>query len=55
MAKKQSFGEKVLRRRHKRKVMAKLVISERKPNGQFRFREKVVPLDQVETELKAVT
>ena len=33
MAKKQSFGDKVLKRRQERKVMAKLVIAERSRTG----------------------
>ncbi len=55
MAKKQSFGDKVLKRRQERKVMAKLIIAEKKPNGSFRFREKMVPQEDVRAELKAVT
>ncbi|MCY4673331.1 MAG: hypothetical protein OXD43_06150 [Bacteroidetes bacterium] len=55
MAKKQSFGDKVLKRRQKREVMAKLIIAEKKPNGSFRFREKMVPQQNVQAELKAAT
>ncbi len=33
--------------------MAKIVVSEKKPNGQYRFRQKIVPLDDVKEELKA--
>ena len=55
MAKKQSFEDKLLKRRQARKVMAKLVMAEKKPNGSFRFREKVVPLADVQSELKAAS
>ena len=53
MAKRQSFGDKVRKRKEERKVMAKLILSEKKANGQYRFRVKMVPLDDVEGELKA--
>ena len=55
MAKKQSFGDKVRKRQQKRKVMAKLVVAEKKPNGHFRFREKMVPLADVQNELEAAS
>ncbi len=55
MAKKQSFGDKVRKRRQKHQVMAKLIIAEKKPNGSFRFREKMVPQQNVQAELKAAT
>jgi len=55
MAKKQSFGDKVRKRRQERQVMAKLIIAEKKPNGSFRFREKMVPQQNVQAELKAAT
>jgi len=54
MAKKQSFGDKVLKRRQERKIMAKLIVAEKKPNGQFRFKEKMVPQQDVAAELKAL-
>ena len=53
MAKKQSFGDKVLKRRQERKVMAKVIISEKKSNGSFRFREKMVPQQDLQAELNA--
>ena len=53
MAKKQTFGDKVRKRKEERKVMAKLIVAEKKENGQYRFREKMVPLDDVQAELKA--
>ncbi|MCY4171914.1 MAG: hypothetical protein OXE59_04025 [Bacteroidetes bacterium] len=54
MAKKQSFGDKVLKRRQERKIMAKVIVAESKPNGSFRFREKMVPQQEVQAELKAL-
>ena len=53
MAKKQSFGDKVRKQKAEVKQMAKLVVAEKKPNGQYTFREKMVPLDDVQAELKA--
>lgn len=55
MAKTQSFGDKVRKRRQTREVMAKLIIAEKKPNGSFRFKEKMVPQQNVQAELKAAT
>jgi len=53
MAKKQSFGDKVRRHKEGRQRMAKMIIAEKKPNGQYRFREKIVPVDNVKAELQA--
>ena len=53
MAREQSFADKVRKRNQERAVMAKLVMAERKSNGHFRFREKIVPLKAAEAELKA--
>lgn len=33
--------------------MAKIVVAEKKPNGQYRFRSKMVQADEVQNELKA--
>ncbi len=33
--------------------MAKIVVAEKKENGQYRFRQKMVHLDQVQNEIKA--
>lgn len=55
MAKKQSFGEKVRKQKEERRQMAKLVVAEKKANGQYRFREKMVALDEVQAELKAAS
>ena len=51
MAKKQTFGDKIRRRKQHRKVMAKIIVAERKPNGHYRYRERMVPQDQVDKEL----
>ena len=54
MAKRQSFGDKVRKRRQAVRVMAKVVVAERKPNGHYRYRETMVPLKDVDGELKAI-
>jgi len=51
MAKKQSFGDKIRRQKETRRVMAKIVVAERKPNGQYRYRERMVPVADVDREL----
>ena len=52
MAKKQqSFAEKVAKQRGAKKNMAKLVISERKANGNYSFRTKMVEVDNLKQEL----
>ena len=33
--------------------MAKIVVAEKKPNGQYRFKQKMVMADDVQNELKA--
>ncbi len=53
MAKKQSFGDKVRQRRQERVVMAKVVMAQKKPNGHYRFREKIVPASEVSNVVKA--
>ncbi|MDA1027829.1 MAG: DUF4295 domain-containing protein [Bacteroidetes bacterium] len=53
MAKKQSFGDKVLKQKADAKKMAKMVISEKKPNGQYSFRHKMVNVNDVAAELSA--
>lgn len=43
--------------RHKNRIdrkMAKVMIAEKKPNGQYSFRTRVVELDAVQAELNAV-
>ncbi|MBN4056203.1 hypothetical protein JYT20_00620 [Rhodothermus sp. AH-315-K08] len=53
MAKKQSFGDKVLRQKAEAKKMAKIVVARRNPNGHFSFRSKMVDANDVKAELKA--
>ena len=53
MAKKQSFGDKVLKQKADAKKMAKIVVAERKENGQFRFRSKMIHVDLVQQEIQA--
>ncbi len=53
MAKRQSFGDKVRKQKEEVRKMAKVVIAEKKSNGQYRFREKMVQLDDVQAEIKA--
>lgn len=53
MAKKQSFGDKIKRQREQGRQMAKVVSAEKKPNGQYRFKQKMVHVDDVQDELKA--
>ena len=53
MAKKQSFGDKVLKQKAEAKKMARIVVAERKENGQFRFRSKMVHQDSIQEEIKA--
>jgi hypothetical protein len=53
MAKKQSFGDKIKKRRDLGRQMAKVVSAEKKPNGHYRFKQKMVHIDEVQNELKA--
>ncbi len=53
MAKKQTFGDKVRKQKETGRSMAKLVVAHKKPNGQYSFRQKMVPLEAVQDELKA--
>jgi hypothetical protein len=53
MAKKQSFGDKVLRQRAETRKMAKIVVAERKENGHFRFRTRMIDMENVQDEIKA--
>lgn len=53
MAKKQSFGDKVLKQKAESRKMARVVVAERKENGQFRFRSKMVSQESVQDEIKA--
>ena len=54
MAKKQqSFADKVAKQRGAQKNMAKLILSEKKENGQYSFRTKMVELEGVKEALAA--
>lgn len=53
MAKKQSFGDKIRKQRDAGRQMAKIVSAEKKSNGQYRFKYKMVHVDDVQKELKA--
>lgn len=53
MAKKQSFGDKIRKKRDTGRQMAKIVSAEKKANGQYRFKYKMVRVDDVQNELKA--
>jgi len=53
MAKQQSFGDKVRKKSVKKKRMAKLIIAEKKENGHFGFKSKMVDLSDVKKEIAA--
>jgi len=53
MAKKQTFGDKVLAQKRDAKKMAKIVIAEKKENGHYSYRHKMVDLNDVKSELAA--
>jgi len=54
MAKKVSKNQRTGRGKGAESVkMAKVVVAEKKENGHYSFRQKMVPLDQVQSELNA--
>jgi len=54
MAKKQRFGEQAARKKSMaQRAMAKVIIAEKKPNGAYRFRERIVPAEEALQLLKA--
>ena len=54
MAKKVSKNQRTDRAKNAAaKKMAKIVVAEKKENGQYRFRQKMVAVDEVQAELKA--
>ena len=54
MAKKVSKNQRTDRGKNANaKKMAKIVVAEKKPNGQYRFRQKMVNVDDVQAELQA--
>ncbi|NND72132.1 MAG: DUF4295 family protein [Rhodothermales bacterium] len=52
MAKKQSFGDKVLRQKAEAKKMAKVIVSTKKENGQYSFQQKMVEAGDVQAVIK---
>lgn len=54
MAKKQSFGDKVLKAKAEAKRMAKIVVAEKKANGHYSFKHKMVDANDVKDELAAL-
>lgn len=54
MAKKpQSFADKVAKNRGAKRSMAKLVVAEKKSNGHYSFRTRMVDVDNVKEEISA--
>ncbi|MGA0255123.1 MAG: DUF4295 domain-containing protein [Rhodothermales bacterium] len=53
MAKKQTFGEKVLAQKRDAKKLAKIVVAEKKPNGHYSYKHKMVHVDDLQAELSA--
>lgn len=53
MAKRQTFGDKVRKQRASVKKMAKLIIAEKKENGHYSYRQKMVSIDDLQAELTA--
>jgi hypothetical protein len=53
MAKKQSFGDKVLAQKREAKKLAKIVVAEKKPNGHYSYKHKMVHVDDLQSELAA--
>ena len=53
MAKKVSKNQRTDRGKNQQVKMAKIMVAEKKENGQYSFRTKMVQLDNVQDELKA--
>lgn len=53
MAKKQSFGDKVLKQKAEQKKMVKVIVASKKQNGHYCFVDKMVQAHEVADELKA--
>lgn len=47
MAKKQSFGEKVLAAKMAQRKMAKVIITHKSPQGSAKFKEAIVDADKI--------
>jgi hypothetical protein len=52
MAKKQTFGDKVLAAKLAQRKMAKVIVSEKSPRGTISYREVTVDVDKVNDYLK---
>jgi hypothetical protein len=52
MAKKQTFGDKVLAAKLAQRKMAKVIVSEKSPKGTISYREVTVDVDKVSDYLK---
>ena len=52
MAKKQSFGDKVLKQKAEAKKMAKVIVSTKKENGQYSFQQRMVETSEVSAVIK---
>ena len=53
MAKKQTFGDKVLKKRGDARKMAKVVVATRKENGHYSFQHRIVDAARVKDVIKA--
>ena len=53
MAKTQTFGDKVRKTRGPARQMARIVAAEKKANGQYSFRARMVPVEAVQDALSA--
>jgi hypothetical protein len=53
MAKKQSFGDKILRQKAEARKMVKIIVATKKDNGHYCFTQKMVDQSEVQAELKA--
>jgi hypothetical protein len=53
MAKKQSFGDKVLKKKSGSRKMVKLIVATKKPNGSYSYVHRMVDQSEVQAELKA--
>lgn len=51
MAKKQSFGDKVLKQKAAAKKMAKIIVSTKKENGHYSFQQRMVEQGDVQSVL----
>lgn len=54
MAKKQSFGDKVRKAKAEARRMAKIVVAEKKANGHYSFKHRMVDASDVKDEIAAL-